>query len=136
MKDWKIGLTLVSIYMLLFGAVVAHLIFDMDITEVWIFCWLVDRLTVFAITLTLLVVSYAIELGLVALTIHVRNSRLRLVGVGISSILLIVGIFLLQFSLTTEFENRLVWFDSALMIIVAAWSIIFWLATRQWRRFA
>ena len=136
MKDWKVGVTLVSIYMLLFGAVVAHLIFNLNTIHVRIFCWLLDRATVFMITLVLLVVAYAIELALVAFTIHARNSRLRIIGVGISAILLDVGVFLLQFSLSTEFDNRLVWFDSALIVIVAAWSLVFWLATRQWRHFA
>lgn len=135
MKDWKVGLTLFSIYMLLFSTVVAHLIFDLDTEFVYIFCWQVDRLTMFILTLILLTLAYGIELGL-TLVIRIKRSQMRLIGIGISLGLLILGIALLQFSLNNDMADRLVWFDSALLIVVAAWSIVFWLATRQWRHFA
>lgn len=132
MKDWKVGLTLISIYMLLFSTVVAHLIFDLDTEFVQIFCWQVDRLTMFILTLILLTLAYGIELGL-TLVIRIKRSQMRLIGIGISLGLLILGIALLQFSLNNDMADRLVWFDSALLIVVAAWSIVFWLAIRQWR---
>jgi hypothetical protein len=135
MKDWKVGLTLISIYMLLFSTVVAHLIFDLDTQFVQIFCWQVDRLTMFILTLILLTLAYGIELGL-TLVIRIKRSQMRLIGIGISLGLLILGMALLQFSLNNDMADRLVWFDSALLIVVAAWSIVFWLATRQWRHFA
>jgi hypothetical protein len=135
MKDWKVGLTLISIYMLLFSTVVAHLIFDLETQFVQIFCWQVDRLTMFILTLILLTLAYGIELGL-TLVIRIKRSQMRLIGIGISLGLLILGMALLQFSLNNDMADRLVWFDSALLIVVAAWSIVFWLATRQWRHFA
>jgi hypothetical protein len=135
MKDWKVGLTLVSIYMLLFGAVVAHLIFDLNVATVQIFCWVVDRITVLVITLALLALAYLVELGL-AFTVHPKkHARLRLIAVLISLILIVLGLAILQYCLNNDFGDRLVWFDSTLIIIVAAWSIVFWVATRLWGSF-
>lgn len=124
MRDIKITLSLASIYFLLFGAVVAHLIFDLDTEFVWIFCWQVNRITMLVLTLIFLAIAYIIQLILSILSMkHQKNWILWLHL--LSGFILIAGILILHLILSSELitENRLVIFDATLVLIVAAWSI-------------
>lgn len=131
MRDLKIIATLASIYLILFAAVVAHLIFDLDVQFVWIFCWQVDRLTIFGLTLAFLAIAYTIQLLLsIFSTKHLRN---WIVWLHIASgLILITGITLLYLILNSNLisENRLVFFDTTLILVVAAWSIEFYIQLR------
>jgi hypothetical protein len=125
----KISAILGSTYLLLFGAVVAHLIFNLDTEFVWIFCWQVDRLTMLVLTLVFLGLAYIILLLISILSYKKRPRWLLLLHI-VGALTLITGMAILDLALNTELENRLVIFDSALLIIVISWSIEFYIALR------
>jgi len=130
LNDWKIGGILTAIYLLLFGSVVAHLIFNLDVEYVTIFCWLIDRLTM--LTLTIIFVGIAFLIQFYFAYDNISKKGLSILAIGISILLIILGIALLQYSLQNDIDNRLVVFDSAILIIVIAWSICFWVSMKNW----
>jgi hypothetical protein len=135
MNDWKIGGILTTIYLLLFGSVVAHLIFDLNVEYVTIFIWNVNRLVMLAYTVIFLGIAFLIQLWLAFDNISgVRKKGSSILAIGSSILLIILGIALLQYSLQNDIDNRLVVFDSAILIIVIAWSIDFWVALKSWKR--
>jgi hypothetical protein len=130
MRDFKIILTFLSIYCLLFATIVAHLIFDLNVQYVWMFCWQIDRFTTFCLTILLLAIAYLLQLLLsIFSTKHLRNWILWLHL--LSGLILLAGIILLGFVLNSDTLNdRLVVFDSMILLIIAAWSIELYIQLR------
>jgi hypothetical protein len=134
-SDWKIGSILTAIYLLLFGSVVAHIIFNLEVEYVTIFIWNVDRITMLTLTLILLGIAFLIQLYLAIDNISgIRKKGISILVLGISILLIILGMALLQYSLQNEIDNRLVVFDMAILIIVIAWSVNFWVSIKNWRQ--
>jgi len=124
MKWINIVIQLISIYFLLWSLVVTHLIFNSG-NEIQFFIWIVDRDTIFEISMVLIPIAFILQFYLSVLIFrkHSRHRNSLLVSFAVSGIILVIAIAILQYTLIQNADLAL--FDISILLICASLSGLF-----------